>query len=164
MYWTDWGRTAKIEQSLMDGSERKDFINTDLSQPNGITIDLESNRIYWSDSDLDKLEFANFDGSGRTSVETEATGLLHPFALSVGGSTLFWSDWATNTIYATHKEHGISNNQGYFASIASFATTPYGVESLLSDRQMSGNANKLYIYICSIYNIPNSGNFRMCKF
>lgn len=140
MYWTDWGRTARIEQASMDGSERRDFINTDLSQPNGISIDYQSSRVYWSDADLDKLEFASYDGTGRTLVETEATGLLHPFAVSVGDNTLFWSDWATNTIYATHKEHGADNNLGYFAAIATFPTTPYGVEVLLSNRQTPGNA------------------------
>ena len=123
----------------MDGNERRDFVVTELSQPNGITIDLVSERVYWSDADLDKLEFISYDGSSRTSVETEATGLLHPFAVSVGSDVLFWSDWATNSIYATHKEHGANDGNGYFATIASFPSTPYGVEALHLDRQPYGS-------------------------
>ena len=149
MYWTDWGRTAKIEVASMDGSERRDFVITDLSQPNGIAIDLSENRVYWSDADLDKLEFINFDGSSRTSVETAATGLTHPFAVSVGNNALFWSDWATNSIYATHKEHGANSidGNGYFATIASFPSTPYGVEALLPGRQPAGNVKPHLSYL-----------------
>lgn len=135
MYWTDWGRTAKIEVASMDGSERRDFVITDLSQPNCVTIDLVSDRVYWSDSDLDKLEYVDFDGFGRTAVETEETGLLYPFACTVAGDILFWSDWATNSIYATHKQHGADDNNGYFAAIASFPSTPFGVEAFLLERQ-----------------------------
>ena len=121
----------------MDGNDRRDFVVTDLSQPNGISIDLVSQRVYWSDSDLDKLEFINFDGSSRTPVETEATGLQHPFAVSVAGDILFWSDWETNSIYATHKQHGAEGSLGHFATIATFGSNPYGVEVLLSSRQPS---------------------------
>ena len=122
----------------MDGAERRDFVITELSQPNGISIDLVSERVYWCDSDLNRLEFIDFHGDSRTAVETEATGLQHPFAVSVSESILFWSDWDTNSIYATHKEHGADDGNGYFATIATFASTPYGVEALIADRQLPG--------------------------
>ena len=138
MYWTDWGREAKIEIASMDGSERRDFVVDDLSQPNGISIDLAGERVYWSDSDLNKLEFIGFDGTGRTQIETESTGLQHPFAVSVGGEILFWSDWDTNTVYGTHKEHGSDDGQGYFNAVATFPSTPYGIEALIPGRQPSG--------------------------
>ena len=141
MYWSDWGRDPRIEVASMDGSDRRDFVISGISQPNGISIDLMSERVYWSDSDLDKLEFVTFDGSSRTAVETEATGLQQPFAVSVGGNVLFWSDWATNSVYATHKEHGSDPISGHFATIASFPSTPYGVEALHFDRQPSGDYN-----------------------
>ena len=145
MYWSDWGRNPRLEIASMDGSERRDFVITDISQPNGISIDLVSQRVYWSDSDLDKLEFIGFDGSGRTAVETGATGLQQPFAVSVGGDVLFWSDWDTNSVYATHKEHGANYINGHFATIASFPSTPYGVEALHFDRQPSGESNNCHV-------------------
>ena len=138
MFWTDWGQTAKIEQSFMDGSERRTIISSDLSQPSGITVDYVSERIYWSDSDLDKIEYSNYDGTERMTLETEDSGLLYPFALTVADEVLFWSDWATNTLYATHKEHGAETNEGYFASIAVFTSIPYGIEAIYPDRQQTG--------------------------
>lgn len=151
MYWTDWGRNAKIEIASMDGSERRDFVITGLSQPNGIAIDLDSQRVYWADSDLDKLEFISFDGTGRTSVETEATGLQLPFAVTLHGDILFWSDWATNSIYATHKQHGANDINGHFAIIASFPSTPFGLEAYLSERQPDSTFHHNYHSFCLLH-------------
>lgn len=138
MFWTDWGENPKIEQAFMDGSGRRTIVDSDLSQPNSVTVDYISEKIYWADSDLDKIEYSNYDGSERSSVETEETGLLYPFGLTVAGDILFWSDWATNTIYATHKVHGDDRSEGYFTDIAVFTSIPYGIEALNPDRQTPG--------------------------
>lgn len=141
MFWTDYGLTAKIETAAMDGSERRTLHFSGLTQPNGITVDLASGRIYWSDSEEDTLEYSNFDGSDRNVVESEESGLLHPFAVTVANSILFWSDWATNKVYATHYQHGILTDEGYFAEIATFVDTPYGIEALRANRQPSGTVH-----------------------
>ena len=138
MFWTDYGLVAKIETAAMDGNERRVLHFTSLSQPNGITIDQTTSRIYWSDSNLDKLEFSGFDGSDRTVLESVQTGLVHPFAVTVADNILFWSDWSTNKIYATHKEHGAQENEGYFAEIATFIDRPYGIEAIQEARQPPG--------------------------
>ena len=142
MFWTDWGENPKIEQAFMDGSGRCTIVDSDLSQPNGVTVDYIAEKIYWGDSDLEKIEYSNYDGSERRSVETEGTGLLYPFGLTVAGDILFWSDWGTNTIYATHKVHGTSTN---FTEIAVFTSIPYGIEALDPDRQSPGIIIILYI-------------------
>lgn len=138
MFWTDWGIVAKIEQSFMDGSDRRTIVNTSLSQPNGITVDYISEKIYWSDSDLNKIEYSNYDGTSRTTLETAASGLKYPFAVTVANNLLFWSDWDTNKVYVTHKIHGSDPDEGYFATVALFSSSPYGIEAILSNRQQSG--------------------------
>ena len=139
MFWTDWGQTAKIESSFMNGGDRRTIVNSSLSQPNGITVDYLSERIYWTDSSLDKIEYANYDGTGRTSVETADTGLFYPFSLTIVDSILFWSDWASGSVYATHKDHGVNGDEGYFNEIAHFpASIPYGIEAFNSSKQPFG--------------------------
>ena len=148
MFWTDWGEVAKIEQSFMDGSGRRTIVDSDLSQPNAVTVDYLSEKIYWADSDLDKIEYANYDGSERMLLETEETGLLYPFGLTVAGDVLFWSDWGSNAIYATHKQHGADTSEGYFAQIAVFTSIPYGIEALDADRQQPG---RFYIHTLQLF-------------
>ena len=138
MYWTDYGVVAKIETAAMNGDERRILHFSEISQPNGIAIDYLSERIYWSDAGLDRIEYSNFDGSNRNVVENEGTGLLHPFAVTIADNILFWSDWETQKIYATHKEHGTLDEQGFFTEIVTFLDRPYGVEALRADRQPAG--------------------------
>ena len=141
MFWTDWGEVPKIEQSFMDGSRRRTVVDTDLSQPNAVTVDYIAEKIYWADSDLDRIEYANYDGSQRVTLETEESGLRYPFGLTVVGDVLYWTDWATNTLYATHKQHGDDTSEGLFTEVAVFTSTPYGIEALESSRQMPGTGN-----------------------
>lgn len=65
MYWTDWGASPKIERAGMDASNRVVIISTNLTWPNGLAIDYETQRLYWADAGMKTIEFGNFDGSGR---------------------------------------------------------------------------------------------------
>ena len=139
IFWTDYGKAAKIERSFMDGGERRAIVSTNLKQPNGITIDYLTNQIYWTDSVLNKIEYANYDGTGRTELETSEAGLFSPFAVTVADNILFWTDSASGSIYATHKFNGTDPIGGDFGEIAHFpASIPYGIEALVSERQPSG--------------------------
>ena len=145
MFWSDLGEIAQIERAFLDGGDRRVILNTDLLQPVGITVDYSEQRIYWSDVDLNRLEYCNFDGNGRAVVETEASGLLYPYALTVANDLLFWTDWVTDSVYATHKEHGSNIDNGYFQTVATFSSNPYGIEALLENRQESGSTLELRI-------------------
>ena len=45
IFWTDWGMYPKIERASMDGSERKILHTAGVRWPNGLTIDLVSDRL-----------------------------------------------------------------------------------------------------------------------
>lgn len=66
MYWTDWGEEPRIERAGMDGSSRKVIIDTDIYWPNGLTIDLEEQKLYWADAKLSFIHRADLDGSSRS--------------------------------------------------------------------------------------------------
>lgn len=65
MYWTDWGETPRIERAGMDGSTRKIIVDSEIYWPNGLTIDLEEQKLYWADAKLSFIHRANLDGSFR---------------------------------------------------------------------------------------------------
>jgi low density lipoprotein-related protein 2 len=52
MYWTDWGTNAKIERATLGGNFRVPIVNTSLVWPNGLTLDLETDLLYWADASL----------------------------------------------------------------------------------------------------------------
>lgn len=106
MYWTDWGETPKIEKAGMDGSAltRSVIIQSDISWPNGLTLDYDSSKIYWADAKLNLIDSCNFDGSGRQKVITD--DLPHPFALTLFQDRLYWTDWHTHSIHSCNKVTG----------------------------------------------------------
>ena len=56
MFWTDQGTIPKIERSDLDGGHRQTIVQGDLKMPNGLVIDQASQRLFWADAGLDKIE------------------------------------------------------------------------------------------------------------
>ena len=52
MFWTDWAKTpgAKIERANMDGTGRRTVVENHIIWPNGVTVDMENNKIIWCDA------------------------------------------------------------------------------------------------------------------
>ena len=63
MFWSDWGKRPKIERAAMDGSHRSTIISESVRWPNGITLDLVMERIYWIDAKLNLIGSADLDGA-----------------------------------------------------------------------------------------------------
>ena len=97
MYWTDWGTSPKIEQAEMDGSMRRTIVTENLAWPNGLTVDLTTNRLFWTDALLDKIEVSDLNGRNRQLI-MPATANIHPFGLAVYQDMLYWTDWNTKSI------------------------------------------------------------------
>ncbi|KAJ3607378.1 hypothetical protein NHX12_024429, partial [Muraenolepis orangiensis] len=103
LYWCDWEYPAKIERATLGGNYRTTIISGSLSAPNGLTLDVEERMLYWTDSNLDKIERSTLTGQDRQVV---LHGAQYPFALTVHRQDLFWTDWATRSIYRAAKDDG----------------------------------------------------------
>ena len=97
MYWTDWGANPKIEQAEMDGSARRAIVTGSLTWPNGLTIDQATNRLFWADAKLDKIEMSDLNGGNRQLVMSSAAN-IHPYGLAVYKNVLYWTDWNSKSI------------------------------------------------------------------
>ena len=97
MYWTDWGTNPKIEQAEMDGSARRTLITGNLGWPNGLTIDNPTNRLFWADAKLDKIEVSDLNGGNRQLIMSSVAD-IHPYGLAVYQDMLYWTDWNTKSI------------------------------------------------------------------
>ncbi|TRY83481.1 hypothetical protein DNTS_016221 [Danionella cerebrum] len=93
VYWTDLAGRTINRASLDPGSEPEIIINTALTSPEGLAVDVSRRRIFWVDSTQDKIETANLDGGERRVLFD--TDLVNPRAMIVDSQTgsLFWTDW-----------------------------------------------------------------------
>lgn len=106
LYYTDWGRfgtSGKIYRTTMAGSLKKAIIDKDLSQPSGLTIDFDENVLYWTDAVREKIERSKMDGSDR---EVLISATIYPFAITVFGDYIYWTDLQLRGVYRAEKHTG----------------------------------------------------------
>ena len=106
MFWSDWGTVPKIERSGMDGSYRQVILKDKVRWPNGLTVDLALDKLYWVDAKLNTIGSSNLDGSGARTVLFSTQHLRHPFSISVFSDLMYWTEWDTHAIYQANKFTG----------------------------------------------------------
>lgn len=106
MYWTDWGNPAKIEKAGLNGADRTALITDNIVWPNGITLDLLNQRLYWVDSKLHTLSSIDVQGGGRRTLIIDEHHLGHPLGLTVFEERLFWTDVSNNAILSANRVTG----------------------------------------------------------
>ena len=77
----------------MDASQVEDLVTTgELGLPDGIALDPDAGKMYWTDYRTDKIQRANLDGSQVEDLVT--TGLSGPsgIALDPGAGKMYWTD------------------------------------------------------------------------
>ena len=132
MYWTDWGSSPKIERASMDGTHRTVLHSTDLVWPNALTIDYETQTLYWMDASLNRLESSRTNGSERRHYSNTQPFIHHPFSLVFFQGNLFWSDWQLKAILGTSVD---SNFAQINVLLSDLTLDPMGLTAACAERQ-----------------------------
>ena len=88
MFWTDASTSSHNEPRIMkawlDGSHvtRLVYGRYYVRTPNGLTVDEQSQRIYWTDSTLHKVQSTRFTGGLRHTVVYGSASVPHPFSVA----------------------------------------------------------------------------------
>ncbi|XP_056671085.1 low-density lipoprotein receptor-related protein 8 isoform X2 [Monodelphis domestica] len=107
MYWSDWGDQARIEKSGLNGVDRQVLVLDNIEWPNGITLDLLSQRLYWVDSKLHQLSSIDFNGGNRKVLIFSVDTLSHPFGIAVFEDKVFWTDLENEAIFSANRLNGL---------------------------------------------------------
>ena len=108
MYWTDWGWDERIERADMDGTNRRVITRYGLLYPNGLTLDVSRNWLYWIDTYYAKLEVYEFPSNTRRTIISgyREPLLTSPLGLTFYGSNFFWTDTHLDGIYRADRNTG----------------------------------------------------------
>jgi low density lipoprotein receptor-related protein 5/6 len=79
MYWSDWGKTGRIERAAMDGT-RNETLMERLGRANGLTIDFMKSRLFWTALDTPAIESSDLSGMHRRTII--ATEIQKPYGLT----------------------------------------------------------------------------------
>eukprot|EP00118_Oscarella_pearsei_P028958 m.3350 g.3350 ORF g.3350 m.3350 type:complete len:1676 (+) comp9295_c0_seq1:160-5187(+) len=139
MYWVDLGSNAKIERAYMSGEKRQPLITEDLGWPNGLSLDVPKNQMYWVDGKTERLEFSRLDGSHRQQLLVFQEN-VHPFGMVMNDNMIYWTDRYTRRVYGIERPFGPSNKTFPLSDslkVAETTSTPYGI-SLFSAKKATG--------------------------
>lgn len=126
MYWAQWGEMARIERAHMDGTTRVIIVNLNITEPNGLAIDHNAGKIYWTDGKTQTIEFVNNDGKNRKILLSSS--IPYPFGIDVFENHIYWTDRETKRIERAHKITGqnrtvISSNMDELMKVRVFHRT-----------------------------------------
>lgn len=151
MYWSDWGDRARIEKAGLNGVDRQVLVSETIEWPNGITLDLLNQRLYWVDSKLHTLSSIDCNGSNRKLLISSVDDLSHPFGLAVFEDKVFWTDLENEAIFSANRLNGLE-----ISIVAENLNNPHGIvilhelkqpgapDSCLSGSQENGGCD----YLC----------------
>lgn len=85
LFIADWSQTKPaISRSYLDGSHYEVlFDSSTVTWPNGVTVDLTDDRIFWTDAKLDYIASSALDGKGMKYILRDTRVVPHPFAVVV---------------------------------------------------------------------------------
>ena len=128
MYWTDYGTVDKIERASMDGTSRTVLHSTSLRTPYGITLDYDTQTLYWIDYTLDRLESSSVDGRNRRLLTT--VNIRCPYGITFYDQKLYWGDWCQHVIYTISV-----NSPNSVSTVISTGSNPYRIHVISEERQ-----------------------------
>ena len=118
----------------MDGTAHSVLHDTSLSLPYCLTLDYDTQVLYWADYSLNKIERSNADGSNRRLVTTSLVN--DAYSITFFNGRLYWTDLSHNRIL-TFSTASSSSATSTFLS-ASLGDM-HGIQVLGKERQPEGH-------------------------
>ncbi|XP_052813760.1 low-density lipoprotein receptor-related protein 1-like isoform X2 [Mya arenaria] len=104
VFWSDWGKDSRIERANLDGSRRVQYVYTNISQPWGLTIDYNTNMLYWCDIERGTIEKQDLLRGERKTLLSN----IEPISLTIKDDRLYWIDKSDGySIKSARKETGL---------------------------------------------------------
>ncbi|XP_016314366.1 low-density lipoprotein receptor-related protein 2 isoform X1 [Sinocyclocheilus anshuiensis] len=104
MFWSEIGGQAQIERSGMDGSDREVVVSRGLERPVSVTVDILTDRLYWTDEKLRCIGSATLDGENIRLLQLSEMPRL--FSVAVFNDMVYWSDTRRRSVQGANKLTG----------------------------------------------------------
>lgn len=93
--------SSSIQTASMDGANLQTLHSTRLVHPNDISLDIPSQKIYWTDGVMGTIEFSDYNGANRGQFLLLPSTYL--YGMTLDPFLVFFGEWQNNTIRYAHK-------------------------------------------------------------
>lgn len=134
LFWSDWEEDEpRIERATLAGESRKAIFNLKMiggAWPNGITLDYIKKRVFFLDAKSKEIHTIGYNGENHKRILRNPEFLYHPFAITIYGNSVFWTDWRLGSVVKADKFTGSNVSIFYHSS-----TQPFDVKVMHQERQ-----------------------------
>ncbi|XP_023673593.2 low-density lipoprotein receptor-related protein 6-like isoform X1 [Paramormyrops kingsleyae] len=94
LYWSDVSEEA-IKRAAFNwsGSSQQSTVLSGLQSPDGLACDWLGSKLYWTDSEANRIEVANLDGSLRKVLFWQELDQPRAIAVDPARGFMYWTDW-----------------------------------------------------------------------
>ena len=143
LYWTDWGNTARIQRASMDGQNIETVHNqsNSIRQPQALTIDYDSQTLYWSDRSLNKILWSQVEPGSPINISSYS--LSNTYSMVIFGSYLFYNyrGVQSRNVDGTEIHYLYRFRYNYFYDICK---PIYGIDIISEQRQAQSELINVY--------------------
>ncbi|ELU10964.1 hypothetical protein CAPTEDRAFT_222521 [Capitella teleta] len=93
VFWTDVSLEMIKMAYVNDSAHSIDIITRGLVSPDGLACDWLARKLYWTDSETNRIEVSNVDGSYRKVLYWENLDQPRAIALDPLNGYMYWTDW-----------------------------------------------------------------------
>lgn len=113
----------------MDGNGRTTLHSTGLSNAYGLTLDYQSQTLYWVDLSLNRLEASSVNGLNRRVI---TSSLRDPISVSIYEGMVYWTDQYFDRIYS----FSVTTSPASVLQVTNYlGTNPRGLRIVSEDKQ-----------------------------
>uniref|UniRef100_A0A8C5WL86 LDL receptor related protein 5 n=1 Tax=Leptobrachium leishanense TaxID=445787 RepID=A0A8C5WL86_9ANUR len=93
IYWTDVSEESIKETVYNHSGSQQNVVISGLVSPDGLACDWISKKLYWTDSETNRIEVANLNGTYRKVLFWQDLDQPRAIALDPAHGYMYWTDW-----------------------------------------------------------------------
>ncbi|XP_068234569.1 very low-density lipoprotein receptor-like isoform X2 [Palaemon carinicauda] len=146
IFWTDVRDKCIYKAPIDEGSKKEVVIENDVTTVDGLAVDWLYNHIYWTNTDKDTIEVADFNGDMRKTLIRDSLDEPRAIAVYPSEGWMFWTDWGQDAKI----ERGGMNGKARRAIVTQDIRWPNALTLDLVLRKVYWSDSKFHsIYTCN---------------
>ncbi|XP_069108702.1 low-density lipoprotein receptor-related protein 2-like isoform X5 [Argopecten irradians] len=106
LFFSDWMKSSMqspyLARTYGDGKNMTKIRQFELGWPNGLSIDFDTDRLFWVDAYFDRIQHSDLDGGDVKTLV--GVNIAHPFGIVAYKDHVYFSDWKLESLIRTDYE------------------------------------------------------------
>lgn len=127
MFITDNNRVVRAN---MDGTHLVPLVEDAVYKASGLSLDLTTRRVFWSDILLDYIETVDYNGQNRQQIIRGPTNVPAPSRIAVFERSVYWTDGSKQGVFVVDKFAGASTKKSIYSMATQTGKEPKAIKAV----------------------------------